>query len=160
MKRVANDEEPDFPLRFGENVLVCVNGLPEFPEAFTDCWVEAILTGGEDAQGRFGVTIKDEEYLLKGDRIQKKDTRVRPSATGETILVFRHTSDGVHWKQAVMRTFLPYDMSDEDAIRKCEVHINVLGRAMVYQYAVNNCILGRHYVEPDKMKEKRMKTLA
>jgi hypothetical protein len=160
MKRVSQDDEPDFPLRFGENVLVCVTGLPEFPEAFRDCWVEAILTGGEDAHGRFGINIKDEEYLLKRDRIQKKDTSVRPSATGETVLVYHHTADGVHWKQAVLRTFLPFDMTDEYAIRRCEVHIDVLGRAVVFQYPVSNCILGRHYVEPPKVKDKRIKVLA
>lgn len=161
MKRVSDDVEgPDFPLRFGENVLVCVTGLPEFPESFKDCWVEALLTGGEDAQGRFGVNIKDEEYLLKGDRIQRKDTSVRPSAAGETVLVFLHTGDGVHWRQAVLRTFLPYDVTDEHAVRKCEVDINVNGRPVVYQYPINVCILGRHYVEPPKAKEKRVKTLA
>jgi hypothetical protein len=163
MKRVSdnNEEQPDFPLRFGENVLVCVAGMPDFPQAFKDCWVEAILTGGEDAQGRFGVTIKDTEYLIERDRIQKKDTSVRPCAAGQNVLVYRHTSDGVHWKQAVVKSFLSYDMTDTDAIRSCEVYSHVYGKAVVFQYPVNICILGRHYEEPPKVNEKKkIKTLA
>lgn len=160
MKRVADDDKPDFPLRFGENVLVCAADVPDRPRSLKDCWLEAILVEGEDSQGRFCVNVQNEEYLLKRDSIQKKDTSVRPSAAGETVLVYHHTKDGVHWKQAVLKTFLPYDMTDEHAVRKCEVDININDRPVVYQYPVNICILGRHCAQDSERMEKRIKTLA
>ena len=159
MKRVSdNDDEPDFPLRFGVNVLVYVKGLPDFPDSFTRTWLEALLVSGEDAQGRFCVVIKDVQYVIERDRIQRKDTTVRPSAAGENVLVFLHTSDGVQWREGVVLTFLSYDMSDTYAVRKCEVLVNVGATTATGSYPVNTCILGRHYVEMPE-KKKRIKQL-
>jgi len=87
MKRV-NAEEPDFPLRFGENVLVCVTGIAEY--SFHDhCWLEAILIEPENAKGRFGVCIAGVQHWIERDRIQKKDTNMRPVAYKQNVLVYR-----------------------------------------------------------------------
>lgn len=158
MKR-ASDDESDFPLRFGENVLVCVSEMPEFPWGLRYCWLEGLLISGEDASGRFEVKVERKKYWFPRDRIQKKNTSFRPRIEGATVLVYRDTHDyGVVWKEGSVIRFHP---STNGIHEKCDVcSVERDGYKMNMETPVNECVVARHYTPPpEAVSEKKIKKL-
>jgi hypothetical protein len=163
MKRAANAEEPDFPLRFGENVLVCVTGIAEF--SFHDhCWLEAILIEPENEKGHFGVGIAGVLHWVERDRVQKKDTNMRPVAYKQNVLVYRVSNGRFYWKEAVVNEipciFLPSGLKDvDDNNQRPRCSITFVEQTSQLTVPIAHCIVARHYVvppnpEPEKKKMK------
>ena len=155
-----NDEDaPGHLRRYGENVLVCLTGLPGC-ENFNRCWREGILIGEENNKDEFLVNIDNIRKRVHRDRIQYKDVTRRPTEVGQLVLVYQMHNNGYNWREAVVRKIHKPDATRDYPRCTVEWMENYQRPANTKVVVLHCCIVARHYTPPpEERPEKKIKKL-
>lgn len=154
----SDDDAPGQLRRYGENVLVCLTGLPDC-EMFNRCWREGVLVGEEDANDCFLVSVHNEHMRVHRDRIQYKDVTKRPTEVGQLVLVHQMNNGGYSWWEATVRKIHPPDEVHD--YPRCTVEwVGKYNHSDLQHVVLECCIVARHYTPPpEERPEKKIKKL-
>lgn len=157
VERVDDDDGPGQLRRYGENVLVCLTGLPGC-DMFDRCWLDGVLIGEENEKDEFLVNIDNENIRVHRDRLQYKDITRRPTQVGQLVLVHELYNRRYSWWEAVVRTIHPPDGVHD--YPRCTVEwVGKHSHSFQKLVVLHSCIVARHYTPPEERPEKKIKKL-